>query len=473
MHSRPVSRALTSTAVALTLLGLSGGSAGALEPTGSPGSAGSGDSILPAWGNGGYDARHYDIDLSWRADSRTVDARTTVTAVATQNLSRFNLELRGFAVDGVTVKVGDVRQPATVRRDGAEMTVDPPVDIAKGQTFRTTVSYSGKPSARVIKHLGKTGWLSTSDGATALSEPLGSETWFPVNNTIRDKATYAIDVEVPNRLMAASNGRFAGRDVGDTRTTWKWREADPMAPYLPTVSIGRYRMFRSAMDHGRIPLVTFVDTKLGRQAEARRTLPRVIRFLERTFGRYPFQSSGMVIDRIDVGYALETQSRPVMPFRAPSYLITHEIAHQWVGNSVTPRDWKDIWLNEGFATYTEWLWDAERFDKPATPQRQFDFLYEIYGPKSSFWETPPANPGSVNKLFALPVYNRGAMALQALRMRIGSHDFRTVLHRWAQQNAGRTVTTGDFKTLAERVSGRQLDGLFRTWLYVPEKPKGY
>ncbi len=331
MHSRPVSRALTSTAVALTLLGLSGGSAGALELTGSPGSAGSGDSILPAWGNGGYDARHYDIDLSWRADSRTVDARTTVTAVATQNLSRFNLELRGFAVDGVTVKVGDVRQPATVRRDGAEMTVDPPVDIAKGQTFRTTVSYSGKPSARVIKHLGKTGWLSTSDGATALSEPLGSETWFPVNNTIRDKATYAIDVEVPNRLMAASNGRFAGRDVGDTRTTWKWREADPMAPYLPTVSIGRYRMFRSAMDHGRIPLVTFVDTKLGRQAEARRTLPRVLRFLERTFGRYPFQSSGMIIDRIDVGYALETQSRPVMPFRAPSYLITHEIAHQWVG----------------------------------------------------------------------------------------------------------------------------------------------
>ena len=218
-----------------------------------------------------------------------------------------------------------------------------------------------------------------------------------------------------------------------------------MAPYLPTVSIGRYRMFRSAMDHGRIPLVTFVDTKLGRQAEARRSLPRVIRFLERTFGRYPFQSSGMVIDRIDVGYALETQSRPVMPFRAPSYLITHEIAHQWVGNSVTPRDWKDIWLNEGFATYTEWLWDAERFDKPATPQ-QFDFLYEIYGPKSSFWETPPANPGSVNKLFALPVYNRGAMALQALRMRIGSHDFRTVLHRWAQQNAGRTVTTGDFKS---------------------------
>jgi aminopeptidase N len=140
---------------------------------------------------------------------------------------------------------------------------------------------------------------------------------------------------------------------------------------------------------------------------------------------------------------------------------------------VTPADWRDIWLNEGFATYAEWLYDAERYDRPRTPHEQFRFLYRVYGPKSGFWKTPPADPGSVTKLFAEPIYQRGAMALQALRQRVGDRDFFRILRRWSRQNAHSSVTTADFIALSERVSGRQLDRLFRVWLYLPRKPRGW
>lgn len=426
------------------------------------------DSVIPDRGNGGYDVEHYDIDLRWRAASRSIGARTAVRARATQELSAFNLELEGLSVR--SVRVDGTR--ARWSRDGFELTVTPAAPIGRGKRFTTVIRYQGKPTPYRHRQLGPTGWIGTKDGATALSEPFGSETWYPVNNTIRDKATYAISVDVPNRLKAVSNGRLARREVGRHRTVWHWREDRPMAPYLTTVSIGRYRMYRDRTPSG-IPLLTFIDAGLQQQPRARRELGQIVDLMQRTFGRYPFASSGMIVDRLNIGYALETQGRPVLPDSAPGYLMAHEIAHQWFGNSVTPRDWGDIWLNEGFATYAEWLYDAWRYDKPRTPHSQFRFLYDIYGPKARFWRIPPGDPGSVTQLFSDPVYDRGAMTLQVLRERVGDRAFFAIARRWASRNAYGSVTTRQFIALSERVSGKQLDGLFRRWLYVPRKPAGY
>ena len=470
MHPRLPLR--TAALLAAGTLALAHVPAQALDPAESlvpsPGSPRSGDSVLPQRGNGGYDVKHYDIDLRWRPSDRSIKATTQVRARATQDLSSFNLDLQELNVRSVRVNGA----PAEVTRNGFELRITPSAPILEGQRFTALVRYQGRPKPYRHRQLGRTGWIGTKDGATALSEPFGSETWFPVNNTIRDKATYAISVNVPNRLKAASNGKLVRRAKGERRTTWHWRETRPMAPYLPTVSIGRFRFFRARTSTG-VPLLTFVDAKLSRERWARRELRRIVQNMERRFGDYPFATSGLIIDRINVGYALETQSRPVLPGIAPGYLIAHEIAHQWFGNSVTPKDWSDIWLNEGFATYSEWLYDAQRYDKPRTPHRQFRFLYDVYGAKSGFWRTPPGDPGSLGKLFAEPIYQRGAMTLQALRERVGDRDFFRILRRWARVHAHSTVTTQQFVRLSERVSGKQLDRLFRIWLYVPKKPKGY
>lgn len=443
-----------------------GSASAALDP--SPGARGSGDPILPLRGNGGYDVAHYDIDLTWRPATRRIAATGRVRATAEQDLSAFNLDLEKLTVRSISVD--DV--PARWSRDGFELTVRPATPIPAGAEFETVVSYAGQPKTYRHRQLGRTGWIGTKDGATALSEPYGSETWFPVNNTIRDKATYAVSVDVPNRLKAASNGRLARRAVGERRTVWHWRETRPMAPYLATVSIGRYDLYRSRTPSG-IRLLTFVDPAVGKEVRARRQLPGIMEMFQRRFGPYPMATSGMIIDKIDVGYALETQSRPVMPGHAPGYLVAHEIAHQWFGNSVTPREWSDIWLNEGFATYAEWLYDARRYRTPRTPHRQFRFLYDIYGPGSPFWDVPPGDPGSVGKLFSDPVYDRGAMTLQVLRERVGDRAFFRILRRWAAANQHGSVSTEDFVALAERVSGRNLDTLFHDWLYRPAKPRGY
>ncbi len=469
MNVHAVLRVVTTVAVTVGLVATTL-PADAVE--GTPGSPRSGDSLFPSMGNGGYDVSHYDIDLTWRPVTQSIEATTTITAHATQDLSSFNVELVGLRVGAVTVN----GEPATFTRANAELTVVPAAevagDIARGDSFTTVVEYVGRP--RVLRNADgmRTGWLATHDGATVMSEPTGAMTWYPVNNTPRDKATYDISVNVPNALKAASNGVLAGRDVGARRTTWHWQETSPMASYLATVSIGRYRMFRSTTASGT-KLITFVDPKVGMGKRERKVLPRVQRFLERKFGRYPFESSGLILDRMDAFYALETQGRPVIPDGGPAWLVVHEIAHQWFGNSVTPRDWSDIWLNEGFASYAEWLWDAEEWGVPNLPRHLFRMNYEHYGKDARFWKVPPGDPGARRRLFHGAVYVRGAMTLHALRMKVGRTTFFRTMRTWARENQHGSVTTHDFKGLAERMSGQELDRFFKVWLYTPKKPRGY
>ena len=175
-------------------------------------------------------------------------------------------------------------------------------------------------------------------------------------------------------------------------------------------------------------------------------------------------------DAASVGYSLETATKPMYD-RAPDLpTVVHELGHQWFGDSVTPRIWRDIWLNEGFATYVEWLW-AERHGGP-TAAAQLTRQLGLHPASDPFWTTPPANPGSAAKLFDTAVYERGAMALEALRQRIGDRVFARLLRTWAAQHRYGVVSTADFVRCAEHVSGRRLDGFFDAWLYQPRRPSG-
>ena len=212
------------------------------------------------------------------------------------------------------------------------------------------------------------------------------------------------------------------------------------------------------------------DLSPADRAEAATVLaqqPAMISFFEGLFGKYPFSSFGAVIDDdTDAGYALENQTRPIYSGVPSEFTVAHELAHQWYGNKVTPKQWKDIWLNEGFATYAEWLW--EEHQGGATPQEYLDFVLSIPA-DDGFWTVPVADPGP-DDLFADATYYRGGAFLQQLRTTIGDPAFFGVLRRWAARPATAPATTADLLALSEKVSGQQLDALFDTWLYQPTKP---
>jgi aminopeptidase N len=245
-----------------------------------------------------------------------------------------------------------------------------------------------------------------------------------------------------------------------------------MASYLAVLAIGDYRVKSST--HDGKPLVTAVSNEIP-EGEADRALARtgeIADFLATRFGPYPFEAYGGIVhnDR-RLTFALETQSRPIYaagffaPGRDGAWVVAHELAHQWYGDSVSVHEWKDIWLNEGFATYAEWLW-AEH-NGTSTAQEEFDAEYDRA--TDAIWRTPPGEPG-VGKLFSPSVYNRGAMTLHALRRAVGDDAFFRIAKTWAAEKRNGNATTAEFIAVAERISGKPLRALLDAWLFKASKP---
>ncbi|MDN0199003.1 M1 family metallopeptidase [Streptomyces sp. S.PNR 29] len=431
---------------------------------GTDGAAGVGDPYFPLAGNGGYDVRHYDLTFRYDPKSRHLHGTAVLTARATQSLARFHLDLKGLNVTGLTV--GHAR--ADFRRDGQELVVTPRRALRKGQEFRVTVTYQGTPGPVTDPDGSLDGWIPTDDGAFVAGEPQGAMTWFPANNHPLDKASYDFTITVPEGRTAVANGVLLGRRTAHGRTTFRWRQSEPMAAYLATATIGKFKAERYTTRDG-IQVYNAVDPREAKAAApVLKQLPSVLEWESKLFGPYPFRAAGAIVDRApNVGYALETQSRPVYSAAPDLSTLVHESAHQWFGDSVTLTSWKDIWLNEGFATYAEWLYSEQHGG--ASAQQTFDELYARPA-SDDLWAFPPGDPGSGAHIFGTPVYARGAMALHALRKAVGDPAFHRILRAWATEHRDGHGTTPQFVRLAERRSGKDLDALFRTWLYAPGKP---
>ena len=445
-----------------------------------PGSPGAGDPFFPLAGNGGYDVRHYSLEFDYDPHNNSLDAQATIAARATQNLSRFDLDLRGLHVQRVTVN----GEAASFKRDGQELVITPSAGLREGRRFTVVVDYDGHPNYILDPDKSKDGWIPTDDGAFVVNEPQGTPTWFPVNDTLKDKATYDLLITLPKDRTAMGNGVLVSKkDNGDT-FTWHWRESVPMASYLATLTNGVFETRFGQLPSG-LPQYDAVDpqTRGAGQKNPDPDLawsrlavePEAVSFLSDLYGPYPFDSVGGIVDWApNVFYSLESQTKPNY-WRVPSITtVVHEIAHQWFGDSVTLAVWPDMWLNEGFATWSEWIW-TERHGGD-TAQQTFDELYAT--PEDSeagqdLWFPAPAALPGPDVLFATPVYDRGAMTLQALRQKLGDTVFFSILRKWYAENRGGNVRTADFIALAERESGQQLDSFFDVWLYQEGRPESW
>jgi aminopeptidase N len=306
-----------------------------------------------------------------------------------------------------------------------------------------------------------------------MGQPHIAPWWSPANDHPRDKATFDLHVRVPRGREAVSNGRLVGRDVGRDSTSWHWRSRQPMAPYLAFFAAGDFRLERGTA--GDTPYVLAVSERLT-AAQQRRALalmrrtPRVLAWLEHRLGDYPFDSTGGLTTSLRPGFALENQTRPTYPYvggPGQDWLVAHELAHQWFGDAVSVHGWRDIWLNEGIATWLELLWDHNRGF--ASPQGWLEASWESRAADASFWSLTIADPGP-NRLFDDAVYERGAMTVQALRHRLGGEAFGILLRRWVAERRHGTGSTEDFTALAEEVSGQELTGFFDAWLRTPDRP---
>jgi aminopeptidase N len=435
---------------------------------GVPGAAGLGDAYYPLDGNGGYTVSHYDIQVRYQPANGLLSGRATILARTTQDLSQFNLD---FLLRVSSVLVNNV--PAGFSTDGGELTVTPSAVLPAGRDLTIVVRYSDTPEPYLL--YGNPSWVRTATGALAVNAPHVAPWWFPSNDHPRDKATFDVAIAVPPGVEALSNGVLA--DVGQNTPQWvwwSWRSVGQQAPYLAFLAIGQYEVRQTTAPNGQ-PMVTAYGDDLGVSGPAARAsverTPEVIQVLEEWFGPYPFEAQGGVVDS-GLGFAMETQTRPVyddifFSTGANTYVVAHELAHQWFGDSVSVHEWRDIWLNEGFATYAEFLWSG--YEGDGTPAEVAQFMYDFRPADHPFWQVLPGDPGAQNQFHRM-VYLRGAMTLQALRTAIGDSAFFAILLAWTEEKKDGTATTDEFIALSERISGQQLDDLFQTWLYTPGKP---
>ncbi|MFF3415076.1 M1 family metallopeptidase [Streptomyces sp. NPDC002698] len=437
---------------------------------GKPGAAGVGDPYFPKMGNGGYDVAHYGLTLSYDPRDERLTGTAEITARALEDLSAFRLDLLGLDVSDVTVEGRGARWS----RAGQELTVRPHDDLDKGETFSTTVRYSGIPRTITDADSSKEGWLRTADGALALGEPTGSMTWFPGDHHPSDKASYDVRITVPKGLQAVSNGELTSESTTDGRTTYAWHTAEPMASHAATLAIGNYDVTRSTAKNG-LPVYTAVDpTQKQASEKVLGEIPEIMDWAEYNFGPYPFSSTGAIVDRADdAGYALETQTRPVFPGAPDTKILVHELAHQWFGDSVTPKSWRDMWLNEGFATYAEWLWQEDHDGDSA--EEIFNSLYkgDYYEPVDSgeIWAFPPADPPGAAQISDPPVYYRGAMVLHKIRQLVGDDTFYDIVQGWAATRRHANADTAAFTAYVEKAApDKDFGGIWKNWLYGKGKP---
>ena len=447
-------------------LALTAGLATAAPP--GVGSIGIGDPYYPDYGNGGYDVSHYDIGVSYDVPTDHLSGRTTITATATQTLQRFDLDL---VLKASSVTVNGRR--AAFWQKPHELVVKPATALAAGDPMTITVTYAGTPSA--ISDDGISPWIRTADGVAAVGEPEIAAWWYPSNDHPRDKATFDVSVTAKKDLEVLGNGILVSDKATGVDRTWHWRETRPMATYLAFFVVGQFDITTGRTSSG-LPVVTAVASNGGSEgryatADLART-PEIIDWEASKYGPYPFDAEGGVAPAADFGFALENQTRPVYTRGFWSdgsniYVVVHELAHQWYGDSVSVHDWRDIWLNEGFASFTAWLWSEDHGDgSVAAIFRQY---WRYYRDQSGFWTLPIGNPGA-GREFSGEVYDRGAMTLQALRTRIGDAAFFAVMRTWAYEHKYANGSIGEFIELSEQLSGENLSGFYQAWLYARKAP---
>jgi aminopeptidase N len=425
------------------------------------------DSVYPAVGDPGVDALSYDLDLAWDNRTARLTATETMRFRATVAADRVQLDLaRQLAVAHVWLD----GKAVPFRHDSKDLVVDRSLDEDSRHILQLT--YAGNPEPVIAPtertDFSTTGWTVARDGTVwTMQEPYGAYSWYAGNDQPSDKAFYDITIHAPPGMVGISNGEMRSRTTTGDGTTTSWHLAEPASSYLVTLAIGRFTATKATGPHG-LPITYWTPT--GRSGVLRRVryTPRAIAYLEGLVGRYPFPSLGVLV--VPSNSAMETQSTITLGdnrFTLSRDVIVHELAHQWYGDTITPEDWSDLWMNEGMATYlAEANWSSDHGSDSRTQilRRWSTFaagLRRQFGPPAHY------HPGSFGEG---NVYYIPALMWDTLRQRLGDDRFWSLARRWLSTHR---FTSQDRHTLVawwSKASGHDLTPVFEAWLEQRREP---
>lgn len=423
------------------------------------GSAGLGDPYFPDFGSGGYDVSHYDINVSWDPDTQVLTGKTTFTAKTTQNLAGFYFDL---LLPVQAVKVNGTAAKFSQRSGSQDVQVEAPV-LPLGSEFSVTVDYAGKPED--YNKGREASWLVNGIERVVCGEPSGSVWWYPANDYPTDPASFDVKIRVPSGYQAISVGTLLSKDAGNEAAfdTWSYRMANTVPTYTVFMALGHYEI-ETGTANGR-PFLYAVSKQFDATArktyfENLRQTPQIVSQMEAYLGKYPLSDLGGVVPAVKFWFgALEDAGRPLYAANAATpEIIAHEYTHMWAGDTVTLRQWKDIFNNEAMASYSEWVWEEKKGGRAAAVT--FAEYWQSVKNDPKFFSIKMSDPGK-NEIFTT-VYSKGPMAMHALRTIMGDDAFFKMWADWLGQSGPRSVD--DFLAFAKSRTDKDLNPWFKAWL---------
>lgn len=415
---------------------------------------------LPRSGTDDYAVQSYDLDLTYRVATNRLDATAVIRATARVPLSAIVLDLVHLKAKRVRV---DGQKRVRFSQTPTHLRITPAAPVPAGAEFTVEVAYDGSPAPRRTRW-GTLGWEELSDGVIVAAQPSGAPTWFPCNDRPSDRASYRIRVTTEQAYTVLATGEPVSHSVSGGRGTWSFERLEPTATYLVAVQIGRYTL-EPRRTAGVEWMLAYPPPLAERVLHDFEPVGAMLESFQELFGPYPFPSYAVVVTEDALEIPLESQAMATFGSEhadgrgGSERLIAHELAHQWFGNSVGLASWRDIWLNEGFACYAEWLWSEAsgglsagvlaRAHHAALRLAAKDLLLGDPGPDAMFDDR---------------VYKRGACLLHSLRRKLGDERFFALLREWTSEHRFGTVTSGDFEALAGRYATEPLERFFDAWL---------
>ncbi|WP_348728446.1 M1 family metallopeptidase [uncultured Mycolicibacterium sp.] len=426
------------------------------------------DPYLPTAGNFGYRVSRYELELEYKVAINRLAGTATVTTVTLAELQTFSLDLSSaLSVAKVTV---NGKRPKHFRTDRDKLHITLADRLPAGAAMTVAVRYSGTPRPKRTPW-GEVGFEELTEGALVAGQPNGASSWFPCDDHPSAKASFRVQIATESAYLTLANGKLLSRRARAGMTTWTYEQSEPTSTYLITLQVGPYTRRRMAKNGVEIfsvlpdRLRREFDHDFGRQ-------PQMMKLFVKLFGPYPLADGyTVVVTDDDLEIPLEAQGISIFGAnhcdgrRGSERLVAHELAHQWFGNSVTAQRWRHIWLHEGFACYAEWLWSDHCGERSADDWARHYHRRLVDSPQ----DLVLADPGPQD-MFDDRVYKRGALALHALRRRIGDDAFFALLREWTSRYRHASVVTDDFIALAAQYTEDSLRPLWAAWLYSAEVP---